>query len=462
MIKNLLYMLISNFVKLASTAVIFFILARVWGVEAFGQFTYCFAMIAIVQVILDYGFNLQVVKDISEDKKKAIDIIQKSLTVKHIITFTVYIFSWLMLVFYNKNSSFNVLYLLLLISVTLNSYANYFLYPSQAEEKFKIVSLVMLAYNISFVVIIGLALLFGYRTLTDIAAVFALARLVPFLICVFLIKKYYPAVQLLTLRTKGSWQYFKKSLSYGILVFFGMAYFQMDTLFINHFLGARQVGLYQAGVRILVASAFIVDVFNSVYLPKTISLKNNINKLIEYQSKTTHYFSLISLAAVSICVLFPSFITMLLYGKAYIELANYLPLFSLLITLRYIGSSYGLLVTVFDAQRLRCLLVGGALLVNVLLSIILIPRYFLYGGLLAALMTLIFLNFGYFMFSLYRVKSIYLKADTLLVLTALMASVLAFYFGLGSWLVALSLFLGWVAAIRKKDILFISRRLSLI
>ena len=41
---------------------------------------------------------------------------------------------------------------------------------------------------------------------------------------------------------------------------------QMDTLMVQHYLGAPYVGLYQAGMRILLGALLVGDALNSVYL----------------------------------------------------------------------------------------------------------------------------------------------------------------------------------------------------
>src|SRR4029079_14893187 len=57
-----------------------------------------------------------------------------------------------------------------------------------------------------------------------------------------------------------------KGLPFGVHATVGTLNTQVDTLMVQHYLGAGSVGLYQAGMRILLGAVLVGDALNGVYL----------------------------------------------------------------------------------------------------------------------------------------------------------------------------------------------------
>ncbi|ODN42974.1 oligosaccharide flippase family protein [Piscirickettsia litoralis] len=149
---------------------------------------YCFAIVSILQVIMDYGFSLQVVKDISEDKRRLASVISASITVKHFVTLSIYLFSAAYFYFFNHDVPL-LLFFVLLVSATVDSYLNYFLLPYQALEDFKTTSRIMLFYNTLVIVLILIGIWSGYSSPVAVGILFLLARTSAFIVNFLLIKK---------------------------------------------------------------------------------------------------------------------------------------------------------------------------------------------------------------------------------------------------------------------------------
>ena len=71
MFRDSVFSLISTIVRLATGLVLFIVLAHVWGPERFGTFMYPFTIAGILVKVVDYGFLLQVTRDVGRDLSAA-------------------------------------------------------------------------------------------------------------------------------------------------------------------------------------------------------------------------------------------------------------------------------------------------------------------------------------------------------------------------------------------------------
>ena len=64
MFRDSVFSLISTVVRLTTGLILFIVLAHVWGPERFGTFMYPFTIAGILVKVVDYGFLLQVTRDV--------------------------------------------------------------------------------------------------------------------------------------------------------------------------------------------------------------------------------------------------------------------------------------------------------------------------------------------------------------------------------------------------------------
>jgi O-antigen/teichoic acid export membrane protein len=77
-------------------------------------------------------------------------------------------------------------------------------------------------------------------------------------------------------------------------------------------------------------------------------------------------------------------IVSLLFADHFTPLADLVPLFGLLVLVRYSGLAYGSVLTLAERQGVRMLAAIGVLALNVVLDVVLIPRMGLRGALVAS------------------------------------------------------------------------------
>ena len=181
----------------------------------------------------------------------------------------------------------------------------------------------------------------------------------------------------------------KKSYPYALLSLLMVFYYRIDSVMLERMLpdGKLQAGIYAQGFRILDAAAMFAFLFAVLLLPifsRMIKQKEPVNQLT--------LFSFLLLIVPVVGVTFASFfyraeLMDLLYHQ-HVEASS--SIFGILI-LCFIGISFGyifgtLLTANGNLKQLNILAAAGVV-INIILNLILIPKFFAFGSAIASLVT---------------------------------------------------------------------------
>lgn len=181
----------------------------------------------------------------------------------------------------------------------------------------------------------------------------------------------------------------KKSLPFALLILLMAFYYRVDSVMLNRMLpeGNVQAGIYAQGFRVLDAATMFAFLFAGLLLPI-------FSHMIKKKEKTDQMVGL------SIMLLFVPVILLALTSYFFkYELMNMLyhhdikesaPVFGVLILAFIpIGSSYifGTLLTANGSLKALNILSFGGMMLNIILNLVLIPKYQAYGSAIASIFT---------------------------------------------------------------------------
>lgn len=181
----------------------------------------------------------------------------------------------------------------------------------------------------------------------------------------------------------------KKSYPYALLALLMVFYYRVDSVMLERMLpdGKEQAGIYAQGFRILDAAAMFAFLFAVLLLPifsRMIKQKESVNQLT--------LFSFLLLIVPVLGVTFASYfyrteLIDLLYHQHVETSAS---IFGILI-LCFIGIStsyiFGTLLTANGSLKELNIMATGGVLINIVLNLILIPKYYALGAAIASLIT---------------------------------------------------------------------------
>jgi len=167
-----------------------------------------------------------------------------------------------------------------------------------------------------------------------------------------------------------------------------LAYIRLDTVLLGILVGAREVGLYQAAVNLVLYLNILPRMLNlSMYPQMSRAWPDRVDELRQLRDS-----SLMILGALAMPIAVGSFLLAprvfaVMYGSEFERGVLAYLLMAPLIPIRMLGNTLGTAITAADRQTQRTIAVGVAAGVNVVLNLILIPRWLLFGAVASSIVT---------------------------------------------------------------------------
>jgi len=362
-------------------------LARVLGVELFGQWSFFYSILSIILLLSYFGINASSKKFVAEHNKteNLSAILRSALSVRFLFSF---IFAILLAVFHNQLATlinrpeFASLFLLssplvflsggteflkdVFIGLHRNKY-NFLINTIEYSLKLFLV-LLFFSFSISLSAIIG-----SYSIGLLIAMIFGL------LVVYFIFYKK---------NNKIDNNFYKEIIKYSVPLFFISIGFwaatEIDTVMLGYIRNNYEVGVYSAAKQIIIklphlavaASMGVMPIFAKLNNQNKDRLKRIFYQLLKYNA---YIFGSIAL----IILLFSNWFMPIIYGQNYVDSAR--PL--MLLTPYLVMFSFSVFLSTFlDYRGLaqkRAINLSITVILNIVLNYILIPKYGVSGAAIA-------------------------------------------------------------------------------
>lgn len=403
--KNSFFSLISITVRLFANVIVFWLIARVYGPENFGTFTFSHTTATILILLADFGFDILLTTELSKDLSNAKTIFQNIFSYKIIFSLFAF-FIMILLGFFSQNNfathKFLIVFSFFLLFTTLTNFSSAGI---RGFEKFSYDSLVSIIMNLSLIILVSIFVSIK-SNLFVIALIFTFTRILGFLISSYFLRKLIPDISYkLTFQRNAELQ--KKVFVFGFNLLFTNLLFQQDTIIISFFLGNREVGVYQAVFKLIVLPLIIPELLNFSLLPVLSRyFESDKSKAIKLSSLMYKFLFITSFPITLIIFIYPAEIIHLIYGsKDYHESIPILKIFALNIFVRFVFETFALILTTSNKQIIRMYTVIAATVLNLILNIIFLPKYGIKAAAYIALLTTTFV------FSVYTIYSFNLFKD---------------------------------------------------
>lgn len=367
-------------------SVMFIVMAHAWGPEKFGIFMYPFTIATIIAMLLDYGFALQLMRDIGHNPSGARQLMARALGAKTVLIVPMTLVSVAVGATLPHAAAYEILCVLLLCDAFTNSFAVFFNIPLRALGRFDKEAYIAGGANVARFIVVVVLVILGFGPI-PVAAGFVLTRLG------YLIASWVGCERALGQQLRPEWTLgplmftLRNGFPFAVHITVGTVAVHVETLMIQHYMGASAVGLYQAGMRILLAALLVADALNNVYLNALAALRHDGTALNRLGTRMTRHLLTLGVLAFLCTVGGGDWIVRLLYSHQYDALIPLLPLFGLLMLIRYGGTSYGVLLTLADKQAVRAAAVMCMVFLDVAINVALIPRFGLAGAITSAILS---------------------------------------------------------------------------
>jgi O-antigen/teichoic acid export membrane protein len=382
--RDSVFSLISTVVRLATGLALFIVLAHVWGPERFGTFMYPFTIAGILIKVVDYGFLLTATRDVCRDLSNAHVTMTRAHGAKLLLVVPAAVAAYVISLVLPGDEGFSALLAILLVDAIANSFGLLLNVPLRAHRRFDEEARIAAIANGMVFSGVAAAVLSGAGPLAA-AGVMASCRAISLLFSWNAYRRLVGSAPDVLLERQSLRTSLWKGLPFGVHATVGTLNMQVDTLMVQHFLGAGSVGLYQAGMRILLGSLLVADALNGVYLSAMARSSHDRGALTRLGERMTRQLLTVGLLGFGCMLALGPWAVRLLFGGRYDALVPLLPLFGLLAFIRYGGVSYGTLLTLADRQRVRVIAVCIVMVLGLALNALLIPRFGLTGAVIASI-----------------------------------------------------------------------------
>lgn len=386
--KNTSWMLTDKLIKMGVILLINILVARYLGPESFGFLAYAISLVALFAIATHMGLSGLVIKELVSFPEESGKILT---TVFYIKLFGAIIGFFILLginIYTEELYSINF-FVLLVISSSI------FLRPFEVID-FWFLANVQAKYSaitntIALIIISILKALLVYASMNLLwfaLADFTQALLLAVIFIYFLYKKI--KLPIATLKFSPDKAKYLLSKSWMIMLgsLFAIIYLKIDQIMLKWMVGNESVGIYAIASSLSEVWYFLPAIIVTSLFPKIIEMKEN--NTANYNNRLQQLFDFLFIMAFSLAI-FVSFIAndliLFLYGEQYIESGVILSIHiwaGIFIFMRALFSKW---IIIEDVLMFSLITQGFGALINVVLNLILIPQYGVYGAAFATLMS---------------------------------------------------------------------------
>jgi O-antigen/teichoic acid export membrane protein len=377
------FSLVATALRLAGSLALFLVMARAWGPVRFGAFMYPYAVATILARVVDYGFAVQVARDIGRTAHDAAAVLGRALGAKLLLIAPTVALAGLAGATLREPEARAVL-ACLVWDAAAGSFALLLAVPLRAAGRFDDEAATTAWANLMLVGGVGGVLWLGGGPVTA-ALAFALARTAHLALAWRACRRVLGAAPRPRLRGVAL-PTLAAGLPFAVHAAVGTLNVNVDTLVVQHSLGAASVGVYQAGMRLLLGALVVADALNYVYLTRLAAAYRAPAEFDRMATRMTRHLVALGVAVYA-ALLAGGGPAAALAFRGYPGLDALLPLFGFLAFVRYAGVSYGTALTLGDRQGLRVVATAAVLALGLALNVVVVPRFGLVGAVVVAVLT---------------------------------------------------------------------------
>jgi len=389
--KNTSYLTLSYVAQKVLSFFYFVLVARAIGVEDLGKYTFALSFATIFAVFIDWGLTQGLITESAKEKGKIERFLGSILVTK--LLFSVVVYGLVVLTINVMNYpaiTRHLVYvsgiIMLLDQITLTLWG---VFRGQRNLKYEAVSVVI---NQSLILISGLIIIWLKLPLIYLLIPYVLGSSFSLIFSSVVCRK------ILNVRfwqncNFGNLKFiFKIAWPFALIAIFSRVYGYLDTVMLSKMVGDRAVGWYSVAMKIPFAFQFIPAALAAAIFPAfSYQFVHDKNQLKLTYERVMRFLTIIVLPiAVGIGVLARPIIEFF-YGQEYLPSVLSLQILMSSLFFVFINFPLGSLLNGCERQKTNTKLVGLTMILNIILNLLLIPKFSFIGSSIAFLVCQIFL-----------------------------------------------------------------------
>lgn len=364
--------------------------ARYLGTAGFGIISLALSITAITGIIADLGLGTLMVRELARDKSQTSKYFSNTLIMKVLLSFiTIGITILIVYIFKYPEPTSTVIYIIT-FSMLLNIFNGIINAIFQAYESMEYISVGTI---LNSVLMLG-GTLIGIHYQLDIiffATLYVIANLLTLIstILIYVWKFTLPKIDLDLSFWKPT---LKEALPFGIAGVFVIIYYQIDSVMLSVMSGNEAVGLYNAAYRLIFLFLALYNVYIIAIFPVMSSFYKTSKESLKFAfERSFKYLLIISIPLTIGTVLIADKVILLVFGPKYLPSVLALQILIWTIIFMFLNGLAGNLLGSVNRQPVVTKITGFGAGLNILMNLILIPKYGFVGASAATVITELFL-----------------------------------------------------------------------
>src|SRR3989338_17155 len=371
-----------------SRLLVFFLVAattRVLGPAEYGKFAFAFAFVSLLAMLSNFGLTGIATRELSQGSQREREF-SSILSLKVLLSAGTLLIMFLLSFVVTPDDSVRKLIWFLSLFVIVDNFF-WILYAfirarerMEYEAATRIIGAVLL-------LLAGFFVLFNLPSVTNISYVYVATSLVTLMgLVVFFHFRIYPLrFGIDTVLWKKFWEF---SWPLGMAGLFGTVYIYSDSIMMGFLKQVTAVGWYSASYQVIGLPIIVMTLISTSFYPALSRFaKESKEKFQALWTRQMEAMILLALPLVAGTMVLAPKIIPFLYGPLYGPSVLSLQILIFVAGLNFLYNPYGSALVVVGQQKKHLLGTAVAALINIVLNIILIPRFSLYGAAIATLIS---------------------------------------------------------------------------
>lgn len=386
LVRNSIWLFTAETVSKLLALIIQIVAARYLGDKGFGVFAFAFAMTGILWVLADSGINTFLVREISRSPDHVEDYLSNAFVLKGGLSLTCVLFLVALPVFSSIDPEVRLVVWAIGLAMLINGYVDTYLAVFRAFEKMSLVSILMILQRGLFLVA-GLTLLWlGYKVV-PLSIAFLVVACVNFLIARWQVRAYFGR-QAFARNWKTIKDIFMASLPMGGTILFTYIYFRIGSVMLFFIRGDSETGWYSAALKLVETMIILIaGIRNAIFPILSRTYEEYPKQFNKIWNEATRFILMVTLPlAAGVAFLAPQLVQVL-YGESYQGTGQALRMMILVLPLLCLSDFISYLLMSANRARQVLKIVGFCAIINIVLNLLLIPKWGYLGAATATCLT---------------------------------------------------------------------------
>ncbi len=390
--KNTIYLTIATVGQKILAFLYFILIARLAGVEGTGKYFFVVSFTTIFSIFVDLGLSSVLIRETAKKREVAEKYLGNILGAKLILGVLTYLTVVLTINIMDYPAATKLMVYLSGVVMLLDSFNVTFYAVFRGRQNLRYESIGVVVSEV-IIIVFGAASLFLHAPLYFLLLALMSGSIFNFCFSSLLLWKKTDVKPHLALDKSVLVSLFKIAYPFALAGIFVKVYSYLDAVLLSKMVGDAAVGFWSVAYKLTYAFQFIPMAFSAAIFPAMSAyFAHDRSRLKQAFERAVFYLAIVA-APVSFGIFsLAKPIVLILYGADY--LSSVLPLQIAVFTVIFIFLNYpiGSLLNACDRQMTNTMIMGASMTLNIILNLILIPRFSFVG---AAISTLVSHSFLY-------------------------------------------------------------------